>query len=129
MFNKKRVLPLALAFMMGLTSVPVAPLNVMAEENTQGQVENSENNVDPSSTKPNVANSSEYHYVWSDEFNGTELNRNIWNVETHDPGWVNAELQAYVNTDENIYLEDGKLVIKPIKTEQLLVLPVLILRT
>ena len=38
MFNKKRVLPLALAFMIGLTSVPVAPLNVMAEENNSTQL-------------------------------------------------------------------------------------------
>lgn len=53
---------------------------------------------------------------WSDEFNGTALNREDWNVETHEPGWVNKEWQAYVDSTDNIKVQDGKLVIKPIKT-------------
>lgn len=57
-----------------------------------------------------------YDLKWSDEFDGTELNREDWNVETHEPGWVNAELQEYVDSTENIYVKDGNLVIKPIKT-------------
>lgn len=57
-----------------------------------------------------------YDLKWEDEFDGKELNRNDWNVETHEPGWVNAELQEYVDSPKNIYLEDGNLVIKPIKT-------------
>lgn len=59
-----------------------------------------------------------YHLVWQDEFDGTELDRSDWNVELHDPGWVNSELQAYVDTEENIYVKDGKLIIQPEKTEQ-----------
>ena len=58
----------------------------------------------------------EYKMVWSDEFEGTELNRDDWNVELHEPGWVNAELQEYVDSEENIYLEDGKLVLRPVIT-------------
>lgn len=57
-----------------------------------------------------------YHLLWNDEFNGTELDRSIWNVETHEPGWVNNELQAYVDSDENIKVEDGKLVISSKKS-------------
>ncbi|GKU26825.1 carbohydrate binding domain-containing protein [Clostridium folliculivorans] len=57
-----------------------------------------------------------YKLKWQDDFNETTLNRDDWNVETHDTGWVNAEKQKYVDSDKNIYLEDGKLVIKPIKT-------------
>ncbi len=57
-----------------------------------------------------------YTLVWSDEFDGTALNRADWNVELHAPGWVNAELQEYVDSTDNIYLKDGKLVIKPKKT-------------
>jgi len=57
-----------------------------------------------------------YTLVWSDEFDGTTLNRADWNVELHAPGWVNAELQEYVDSTDNIYLKDGKLVIKPKKT-------------
>ena len=57
-----------------------------------------------------------YNIKWQDEFNGTQLNRDDWNVELHAPKWVNDEWQAYVDSTENIYLKDGKLVIKPIKT-------------
>lgn len=57
-----------------------------------------------------------YTLIWSDEFDGDTLNRNDWNVELHAPGWVNAELQQYVDSMDNIYLKDGKLVIKPKKT-------------
>ena len=57
-----------------------------------------------------------YNLKWQDEFDGTVLNREDWNVELHAPGWVNAELQEYVDSEENIYLKDGKLVLKPIKT-------------
>lgn len=58
-----------------------------------------------------------YELKWQDEFNGTSLNRDDWNVELHAPGWVNSELQQYVDSEDNIYLQDGHLVIKPIKTE------------
>lgn len=57
-----------------------------------------------------------YHLKWQDEFEGDTLNREDWNVELHDPGWVNAEWQEYVDSEENIYLKDGKLVLKPVKT-------------
>ena len=64
------------------------------------------------------AKDSAYHLVWQDEFEGTALDRSDWNVELHDPGWVNSELQAYVDTEKNIYVKDGKLIIQPEKTEQ-----------
>ena len=60
--------------------------------------------------------SDDYTLVWSDEFEGNELNRSDWNVELHDPGWVNAELQAYVDSEENIQVRDGLLRIYPKKT-------------
>ena len=56
-----------------------------------------------------------YKKVWSDEFDGNSLNRADWNVETHEKGWVNNELQEYVDSDENIQVKDGKLVINPVK--------------
>ena len=56
-----------------------------------------------------------YKKVWSDEFDGDSLNRADWNVETHEKGWVNNELQEYVDSDENIQVKDGKLVINPVK--------------
>ena len=57
-----------------------------------------------------------YTLRWEDTFDGTTLNREDWNVELHEPGWVNNELQSYVDSPENIYLEDGKLVLKPVET-------------
>ncbi len=56
----------------------------------------------------------DYELVWADEFDGDSLNIDDWNVETHDPGWVNAELQRYTALDEgNIEVCDGTLKIKP----------------
>lgn len=57
-----------------------------------------------------------YELKWMDDFDGTALNTDDWNVETHEPGWVNSELQEYVDSEENIYVKDGNLVIKPVKT-------------
>lgn len=56
-----------------------------------------------------------YKEVWCDEFDGDSLNRTDWNVETHEKGWVNNELQQYVDSDENIQVKDGKLVINPVE--------------
>ena len=57
-----------------------------------------------------------YTEKWRDDFNGNKLDRNNWNVELHEPGWVNNELQEYVDIDKNIIVKDGKLILKAIKT-------------
>ncbi len=55
-----------------------------------------------------------YSLVWEDNFDGDSLNTSGWNVETHEPGWVNQELQRYTSLDEgNIEVKDGSLYIKP----------------
>lgn len=56
-----------------------------------------------------------YELKWKDEFDSVSLNSADWNVETHEKGWVNNELQEYVNSNKNIYLENGNLVIKPVR--------------
>ncbi len=56
-----------------------------------------------------------YNLKWEEQFEGESLNRDDWNVELHDPGWVNNELQSYVDSPENIYLQDGSLVLKPVE--------------
>lgn len=56
-----------------------------------------------------------YELKWEDNFDGDTLNRDDWNVELHEPGWVNEELQEYVDSEENIYLKDGKLYLLPIQ--------------
>ncbi len=55
-----------------------------------------------------------YHLVWNDEFSGSDLSTKDWNVEEHDPGWVNAELQRYTKLEEgNIEVSDGVLKLYP----------------
>lgn len=56
-----------------------------------------------------------YHLVFEDDFEGPALDRSCWNVELHPPGWVNEELQEYVDNDEVIRLEDGRLLIRAVK--------------
>ena len=62
-------------------------------------------------TVENKYESQGYKLLWHDEFGGTELNRDIWNVELHEPGWVNNELQSYVDSEDNIKVKNGKLII------------------
>lgn len=57
-----------------------------------------------------------YKEVWKDDFNGDSLNRDDWNVELHEPGWVNSEWQEYVDSDKNIQVKDGNLYLKPVET-------------
>lgn len=58
-----------------------------------------------------------YQLIWEDNFDGTELNMSDWNYEYHEPGWVNNELQRYVNSSDNIFVTDGNLIIKAIKAK------------
>jgi len=57
-----------------------------------------------------------YSLLWSDEFDGNEIDPSIWTYETGDgtnfglpPGWGNNELQIYTNSADNAYLtmDDG----------------------
>ena len=59
-----------------------------------------------------------YNPLWSDEFDGDKLDETKWNREKREPGWTNNELQEYTESDENIFVKDGKLVLKAIKTEK-----------
>jgi len=53
--------------------------------------------------------------VWSDEFDGEELDTERWSYQLGTgtefglTGWGNNELQYYTDHDENIFIEDGKL--------------------
>ncbi len=59
-----------------------------------------------------------YTLLWNDEFNGNKLNMDIWNYEPHQPGWTNHELQEYTTSEDNVYVKDGKLVIKANKIDK-----------
>lgn len=69
-------------------------------------------------TKTETPELSGYNLLWSDEFDGDTLNEENWNRELRDPGWTNNELQEYTDSDDNIFVRDGKLVLKAIKTEK-----------
>lgn len=51
--------------------------------------------------------------VWSDEFDGTTLNRSNWTPEigTGSGGWGNNELQYYTDRSQNLQVTGGNLVI------------------
>lgn len=66
---------------------------------------------------PNIEPPVGYYLVWHDEFDGDELDAASWAQEYHRPGWVNNELQTYVQDGENIFVEDGDLVIQPMTGE------------
>lgn len=46
---------------------------------------------------------------WSDEFDGTSLNKNVWNVEVNGYGGWNEEHQYYKDGDDTIQVNDGTL--------------------
>ncbi len=99
------VLALGLVAALAVTNVPVG---VSAEETVSDMT-----NIDDKYSNEG------YSLVWNDEFEGDSLNTNDWNVEQHEPGWVNSELQRYTGLDEgNIEVRDGGLHIRPHITEQ-----------
>lgn len=59
----------------------------------------------------------EYQLVWSDEFDGTNLNTDVWNIEVNGSGGGNQEKQYYTDRPENLRVEDGNLVIEARKEE------------
>ena len=52
--------------------------------------------------------------VWSDEFNGPEIDESKWgyDIGTGDWGWGNDEAQYYTNNSNNSFIENGKLIIQ-----------------
>ncbi|MBQ6017863.1 MAG: family 16 glycosylhydrolase [Clostridiales bacterium] len=60
-----------------------------------------------------------YNLLWSDEFDGSgEMDLTKWNYEPHEPGWTNNELQEYTTSTDNVFVKDGNLVLKALKTEK-----------
>ena len=97
----------------------ISVLTVAACTTTTGSAERIDSSGEPSGvsvTMGNDLNLDGYSLVWEDNFDGSSLNRNDWNVELHEPGWVNEELQEYVDSEKNIFIENGNLVIRPVKS-------------
>ena len=109
----RKAIPLALAMSVALT---MTPIRASAEEPTQVQAEQSDLVEENESLSDEADKDNEgYKLVFNDEFNGNQLDRTVWNVEKHEKGWVNGELQEYVDSDENIKVQDGCLNIIPVE--------------
>ncbi|WP_017446697.1 glycoside hydrolase family 16 protein [Gayadomonas joobiniege] len=52
---------------------------------------------------------SDWTLVWSDEFEGDQIDSKKWSYEINCDGGGNQEQQCYTDSDENAYLEDGML--------------------
>lgn len=69
------------------------------------------------SCENNNFNANNWKLVWSQEFDGSEIDRNVWNFEIGNghtkeiPGWGNNELEYYTD-GENAYIQNGILVIE-----------------
>ena len=109
----RKAIPLALAMSVALT---MTPIRASAEEPTQVQAEQSDLVEENESLSDEAGKDNEgYKLVFEDDFNGDQLDRKVWNVEKHEKGWVNGELQEYVDSDENIKVQDGYLNIIPVE--------------
>ena len=85
----KRILSLAVAVILTVTGIHITPSNSLK--------------VDAAETG--------WTLVWSDEFNGTSLDRSVWNYDigTGDWGWGNGEIQYYTDKADNVSVSDGSL--------------------
>jgi beta-glucanase (GH16 family) len=52
-----------------------------------------------------------WNLVWSDEFDGTSINKANWTYDIGGNGWGNSELQYYTNRIDNSTVKDGNLLI------------------
>jgi hypothetical protein len=50
--------------------------------------------------------------VWSDEFNGKNVDPGNWSFDTGDTGWGNHELQLYTDRTQNVFVSSGNLIIE-----------------
>ena len=89
--------------------IPFAFL-VTAWTNPSGNASVDQPVVDPA--EDDYSPGSEWRLVWSDEFDGDELNPANWNRQVVEAGRFNEEWQRYTDSEENAHIEDGHLVIK-----------------
>ena len=59
----------------------------------------------------------EYQLVWSDEFDGNQLDESVWSYNTGGNGWGNNEKQYYTDRPEKIRVQNGMLEIEARKEQ------------
>ncbi len=123
---KKMRIPALLAALTLLTGCGTEPETPSAPDSSEQEVtatetaetEPADTTAAPAADSGEVPELKGYSLLWNDEFDGSALDETIWNYEPHEPGWTNEELQEYTTSTDNVFLRDGKLVIKAIKTEK-----------
>lgn len=114
--NKKQILSFAAALSMISCAVSCSDAN---KDNSDTKPAATEAATETATEAPVETPSLDgYNLLWSDEFSGSSLDESKWNYEPHEPGWTNEELQEYTTSTDNVFLRDGKLVIKAIKSEK-----------
>lgn len=53
----------------------------------------------------------QYKLIWSDEFDGDALDLDNWGIEQGGHGWGNNEAQTYTDSEENLKVKGGCLII------------------
>lgn len=87
-----------------------APVTTPGSSSGSGSAGGGNNGGNPGAKDP-------WSLVWSDEFNGTELDRSKWTFDlgnghaVGNPGWGNNELEYYTDRSENVKVDSGNLVI------------------
>ncbi len=80
------------------------------------------NNPIPPDPEPPVDDLDFQDLIWSDEFDGDQLDLSNWSYEIGDGcpnlcGWGNNELQYYTDREENVSVSDGTLKITAVKED------------
>lgn len=99
-------------------------VNAIIEKATgNGVIENDDSRVPFTNTGYDApTNYSGYTLSWADEFNSTSLSTTIWSFENGDGcpnicGWGNNELEYYTNRTDNLFFQDGKMIIEARKED------------
>lgn len=87
------------------------PAPYIDSSSSSSSVDNSVNN---DCSAPAVSSGGDWQLVWSDEFDGEQINTEKWSFETNCAGGGNNELQCYVDSPENAFVADGALHIRAI---------------
>lgn len=91
----------------------VAPANtayVRCQVVFQGDAANSGGSVyfdDLNLTPTGGAPYGNMNIVWTDEFNGTQINPGVWTYDLGGGGWGNSEQEYYTSRTNNAYVADG----------------------
>lgn len=92
----------------GSSNASIASNSSSSRHDTQAE---SSSSATPESSSAALSSSSsaDPNLLWSDEFDGTALDTEIWTYETGATGWGNNELQYYTDRTDNAYVADGLL--------------------